>query len=82
MYVPKRAVDKGWEAEGAETDQNLGFQSSDVLLAKCFGFVFYEIFADFLEYRTLFELGFFFVAESCGLFVGWVPQILDNIFNV
>ena len=30
---------------------------------------------------TLLELGFFFVAESCGLFGGWVPQILDNIFK-
>ena len=79
MYVPKRAVDKGWEAEGAET--YLGFQSSDVLL-KVSGMSFMKSSRIFWSIAHFLSWGSFFVAESCGLFVGWVPQILDNIFKV
>ena len=78
MYVPKRAVDKGWEAEGAETDKVWHFSH---VLRSVSSIFFTKSLLIFLVFPTFFRLGFFFLAESCGLFGRWVPQILGNIFK-
>lgn len=80
MYVPKRAVDKGWEAEGAKTGEDFGNFSHVLLSISGMSFMKF-IFADFSCFSNFFKLGFFFLPESCGLFGRWVPQILGNIFK-
>ena len=79
MYVPKRAVDKGWEAEGAET--YLGFQSSDVLL-KVSGMSFMKSSRIFWSIAHFLSWGSFFCCRKLRTFCWVGAQILDNIFNV